>query len=76
MRVMALFSTSFFAKCLCVGEDCPGQGPRFQRSWGGGGGGCGEGGVGQFLKDGICKLFCKQERNFIHTKGFAANFSR
>ena len=26
MRVMALFSTSFFAKCLRVGEDGPGQG--------------------------------------------------
>ena len=26
MRVMALFSTSFFAKYLCVGEDGPGQG--------------------------------------------------
>ena len=26
MRVMALFSTSFFAKCLCVGEDGPGWG--------------------------------------------------
>ena len=24
MRVMALFSTSFFAKCLLVGEDGPG----------------------------------------------------
>ena len=23
---MALFSTSFFAKCLCGGEDGPGQG--------------------------------------------------
>ena len=26
MRVMALFSTSFFVKCLRVGEDGPGQG--------------------------------------------------
>ena len=26
MRVMALFSTSFFAKYLCVVEDGPGQG--------------------------------------------------
>ena len=26
MRVMALFSTSFFAKCLRVGEDGPGRG--------------------------------------------------
>ena len=26
MSVMALFSTSFFAKCLSVGEDGPGQG--------------------------------------------------
>ena len=26
MRVMALFSTSFFAKCLHVGEDGPGRG--------------------------------------------------
>ena len=26
MRVVALFSTSFFAKCLRVGEDGPGQG--------------------------------------------------
>ena len=26
MRVMALFSTSFFAKCLCVGEDGSRQG--------------------------------------------------
>ena len=26
MRVMALFSTSFFAKCLRVGEDGPGLG--------------------------------------------------
>ena len=26
MRVMALFSTSFFAKCVRVGEDGPGQG--------------------------------------------------
>ena len=26
MRVMALFSTSFFEKCLRVGEDGPGQG--------------------------------------------------
>ena len=26
MRVMALFSTSFFAKHLCVVEDGPGQG--------------------------------------------------
>ena len=24
MRVKALFSTAFFAKCLCVGEDGPG----------------------------------------------------
>ena len=26
IRVMALFSTSFFAKCLCVGEDGPRRG--------------------------------------------------
>ena len=26
MKVMALFSTSFFAKCLRVGEDGPGRG--------------------------------------------------
>ena len=26
MRVMVLFSTSFFAKCLRVGEDGPGRG--------------------------------------------------
>ena len=26
MRVMALFSTSFSAKCLCVGEDGSGRG--------------------------------------------------
>ena len=26
MRVMALFSTSYFAKCLHVGEDGPGRG--------------------------------------------------
>ena len=39
MRVMALFSTSFFAKCLRMGED----GPRgVGGGWGGWGGGGGE----------------------------------